>query len=558
MSDLLEDHISLNQLGAPASIILIAFEDPDIILELKKRFPDSEINLVTKKQIAGKSVSKLARELRARKYDAVVVSDCNATVFRSKTSLQLLASSIRARRIIILYSDNTFVMSCRAKLVMTVFLRLFPGVIASLFLLARAWLSIFRWGIGPGKRTVPAPGNQPHNIAYFRTDLSGGVKAGGSISHMLGFLDGARTLGSRVFLVADAEIAGCRERNIPVNIVQPSALFDFLDELQIMSYHFRMIKAASKIFSREKPDMIYHRHSIFNFSSIVLGHKFNIPVVLEVNYSEVWAKKNWSRLIFERIAVAFERVAFKYADLIVVVSEVVKQDIIALGAGEPKIIVNPNAADPETFSPKVNGAAIREKLGLDDAKNTIVGFIGTFTRWHGVEILMDAIKDVCSSRKDICFLLIGDGNLKSNLELEVTSSHLEGQVIFTGLIPHVEAPKYLAACDILVSPHLGFEDGTRFFGSPTKLFEYMAMGKAIIASDLEQIGSIIKDGVNGILTKPGDAEELAEKIQRLADDPELRRKLGAQARQDAMDKYTWKQNALRVFDALRNISGTGN
>ncbi|MCL5020431.1 MAG: glycosyltransferase family 4 protein, partial [Bacteroidetes bacterium] len=255
----------------------------------------------------------------------------------------------------------------------------------------------------------------------------------------------------------------------------------------------------SEIFRREKPDIIYHRHSVFNFSSIVLARRFNIPVILEVNYSEVWAKKNWSRLIFERLAVAFEKIAFKNADLIVVVSEIVKDEIMALGANEKKIVVNPNAADPEAFSPNVDGTATRESLGLNKPDKIVVGFIGTFTKWHGVEILMDAIKAICGLRKDIHFLLIGDGNLKSQLEMDVATSHLESNVLFTGLIPHSEAPKYLAACDILVSPHLGFEDGTRFFGSPTKLFEYMAMGKPIIASDLEQIGTIIEDGINGIL-----------------------------------------------------------
>ncbi len=556
MENLSTDDTFRKHLSNPKRLLLVAFEDSDVILKVRRDFPAAEINIVTKKQIVGKPATTLVRELRAKKYDALVVSDRNSTVFRSKLSLQLLASSVRARRIIILYSDNTFVMSGRAKLVATILLRLVPGVIASFFLLARAWLNVVVWNARASKQRTSGPGDQSPTICYLRTDLSGKIKAGGSISHMLGFIDGARALGCSVFVVADAEIVGCRERDVPVNVVPPSSLFEFLDELQILDYHFRIINSVSKIFKREKPDIIYHRHSIFNFSSIVLGKKFHTPVVLEVNYSEVWAKKNWSRLIFEKLAVAFERIAFKSADVIVVVSDVVKKDILPLGADESKILVNPNAADPEVFSPEVNGSAIRRQFGLDDATKTVVGFIGTFTRWHGVEILMDAIKMICASHRNIHFLLIGDGNLKSRLELEVEEKKLGEFVKFTGLIPHSEAPEYLAACDILVSPHLGFEDGTRFFGSPTKLFEYMAMGKAIIASDLEQIGSIIRDGVNGLLIKPGDTSQLAEKIVSLADNPGLRRRLGLQAREDVMSKYDWKHNAQRVLDAYLHISET--
>jgi glycosyltransferase involved in cell wall biosynthesis len=123
--------------------------------------------------------------------------------------------------------------------------------------------------------------------------------------------------------------------------------------------------------------------------------------------------------------------------------------------------------------------------------------------------------------------------------------------LFTGIIPHSDAPKYLAACDILVSPHLGFESKGKFFGSPTKLFEYMAMGKAIVASRLEQIGEIIIDGVNGLLHTPGSAEELAEKILLLTRDASLRKRLGSKAHADVTAQYTWDINIQRILNSLQ-------
>ena len=111
---------------------------------------------------------------------------------------------------------------------------------------------------------------------------------------------------------------------------------------------------------------------------------------------------------------------------------------------------------------------------------------------------------------------------------------------------------YLSASDILVSPQVPNPDGTPFFGSPTKLFEYMAMGKAIVASDLDQIGSILSSGDDSILFKPGDSDELASAILILSSDPSMRARLGNNARKKAIRDYSWDKHVQAVDKALRN------
>jgi glycosyltransferase involved in cell wall biosynthesis len=180
----------------------------------------------------------------------------------------------------------------------------------------------------------------------------------------------------------------------------------------------------------------------------------------------------------------------------------------------------------------------------------VVGFIGSFTRWHGVETLFDAAMSAIQRESTLRFLMIGEGDLRSALQKRAADLGLEQSIIFTGLVPHSDAPRYLAACDILVSPHLGFEDGTKFFGSPTKLFEYMAMGKPIIASRLEQIGEVIRDGATGLQMTPGDANQLADQILKLAHDGELRTRLGATARQEAVQHYAWNANVGRILKSF--------
>ena len=116
-------------------------------------------------------------------------------------------------------------------------------------------------------------------------------------------------------------------------------------------------------------------------------------------------------------------------------------------------------------------------------------------------------------------MLIGDGLLHGEMRSALAEYEQTGAVIFTGPVPREKVAEYLDAADILVSPHVPMPDGSRFFGSPTKLFEYMAMGKGIVASRLEQLAEVLEHERTAWLVRPGDAEDLAEGILRLALDP---------------------------------------
>ena len=113
------------------------------------------------------------------------------------------------------------------------------------------------------------------------------------------------------------------------------------------------------------------------------------------------------------------------------------------------------------------------------------------------------------------------------------------EVIFTGIIPYSEIQYYLAVCDILISPHNIPLDSKEFFGSPTKIFEYMAMGKGIVASDLGQIGEVLEDNNTAILIEPGNVDESVQGILKLITNEELRNKLGRNARKEGF--IHWRQ-----------------
>jgi glycosyltransferase involved in cell wall biosynthesis len=240
--------------------------------------------------------------------------------------------------------------------------------------------------------------------------------------------------------------------------------------------------------------------------------------------------------------------------MITVVSKPLKDELIGRGVPAEKILVNPNGVDPQRYRPDIDGGRVRRQYGLEG--KTIVGFIGTFGSWHGAEVLAEAAVKLIKELKipaDAHFLFIGDGVRLPETKRIIRKGGIEERVTFTGLVPQEQGAEYLAACDILVAPHVPNPDGSPFFGSPTKLFEYMAMGRGIVASNLDQIGEVLEHGKTAWLVPPGNVEGLAAGILVLVSDKELRDRLGRNARTEVLQNYIWKQHVARTMDKLAEV-----
>ncbi|MDH3716071.1 MAG: glycosyltransferase, partial [Gammaproteobacteria bacterium] len=208
----------------------------------------------------------------------------------------------------------------------------------------------------------------------------------------------------------------------------------------------------------------------------------------------------------------------------------------------------------------------------------VITFVGTFGRWHGAEVFAQAIRHLIERSADwlrarlVQFLFVGDGLTMAEVKQILDDDEAADFVHFTGLVPQAEAPAYLAASDIFVSPHVPNPDGTPFFGSPTKLFEYMAMNRCIIASRLEQIADVLAgspslgdlhDGFAtaseecAILVEPGDFAELAGAIEFAVDNPSIRERLAHNARKRVLARYTWDKHVAAIIAGLqRNLPAT--
>ena len=296
---------------------------------------------------------------------------------------------------------------------------------------------------------------------------------------------------------------------------------------------------------------MYQRYALGSFAGLELARRLQVPLILEFNGSEIWTERQWGsgHVPFAEALGALERRNVHDASLVVVVSQVLKDELVADGVDPDRVLVNPNGVDVDRLAEvrALDPAAWRARLGKPEAPT--VGFVGTFGLWHGVRVLPGIIDAVRRQRDDVRWIVLGDGALFDEVRADIARRGLDDTVELTGMVPRERAVELLAACEVCVSPHVPNPDGSRFFGSPTKLFEYMGLGRAIVASDLEQIGEVIDHERTGLLCPPGDAGAAATAVLRLLADPDLRARLGAAALEDARTRYSWDAHTRRILDA---------
>ncbi len=447
------------------SILALPFEDAELVSRLKSKYPDATIEVIRKQDIAGIQVLSLLQRLRKDRSDLAVASLYDSTAKRTTSMTEIMVGMCRSRQKFIRDLTGNFREITRTHIAFAVLPQLIFGSLLGVMLLALNELfSFYMLLLSPPKARHLLPNATGGTILFLRTDLAGSRPAGGSVSHIKGVIKGFLDLGYKVVYVADAKSTALPPEAQQIAI-KPISLLDFFDEFQLVAFNIQLIMRRESLVRRFKPDIVYQRLSVFNFAGGVISEKAGVSMILEANASEVWAKKKWSRLFFEKHATRCESIALKLADRTVIISSVGRDEQLATyGLSSEQFIVNPNGVDPEEFNPNIDGSEVRNRYDLDE--KIVIGFIGTFTKWHGVETLCDAAMTAIKQNSQLRFLMVGDGDLKTTLQNKVAEMKYEKYFVFTGLIPHRYAPSFLAACDILVSPTLVSPTGQNFSGLP--------------------------------------------------------------------------------------------
>ncbi|MFQ5636732.1 MAG: glycosyltransferase family 4 protein [bacterium] len=309
-----------------------------------------------------------------------------------------------------------------------------------------------------------------------------------------------------------------------------------------------------KLLSAEKPDVLLIRYNLLNFTAPIAAKLQKIPVVLEVNSPHAFERKHLVKDVWQLPFLPFltERLNFRLADGIITVSHALKKYYVERKVSDDKIFVIPNGVNTERFSPEISSRTVKRKYALKD--RVVLGFVGSFHHWHGVDNLLHLIEQT-QKYKQAFYLLVGDGPLRQKAEDFVVKHHYGDRVAFTGYVVHEDVPAYIAAMDIVLAPYPFMEF---FYFSPLKLFEYLSAGKAVIASDIGQISEIIVDGENGFLYNPHNLDEFVEKTGKLIEEPALRKRFGEQGRAAMVNSFTWEQNAKNIIHVIKSLNGYSN
>jgi len=308
-------------------------------------------------------------------------------------------------------------------------------------------------------------------------------------------------------------------------------------------YFFREWKRIHK----ERPDMLLVRYNFLNFSIAIVGKILRIPCILEINAPGTYEKKVFSKSVIKLTLAGWflERLMIQYAEAVYVVSHQLKQFYVKRNIPSPKIQVIFNGADERKFNPSISAKKVRDEYSLGNKK--VVGFIGSFHYWHGIDHIQSLILNILSNYNNTVFLMVGYGPLKNNLENFVEKQEIADKVFLPGYIEYDNIPFYLAAMDVVIAP---YPDYTFFYYSPIKLFEYMAAGKCVIATAIGQIKEVIQDGINGMLFQPGNYDEMLEKTLLLLQNNSLRETMGKAARKTIEENYTWRHTAEKLNEII--------
>jgi len=313
----------------------------------------------------------------------------------------------------------------------------------------------------------------------------------------------------------------------------------FLD----LARNTELSRKLDRLHREMRADAVLERMSLFSFSGLQFARRRNIPYLLEVNAPLTAEHKRHRGLELEDFASAIEGILLVEADWVIAVSSAVRNYAILCGTKPERIIVLPNAADE----------AFRAVFPHQPAPGSafVIGFVGSLKPWHGVQDLLEAFRILLKDVPEARLLIVGDGPERAALESRSRRTGIDGKVEWTGSVKHEEVPGFLARMEVAVAPYPAMAD---FYFSPLKLIEYMASGRAIVASRAGQVAEILKNRENSLLYKPGEVEAMAACLKRLWSDPRLRRELGEKAREASKD-MTWDRNARVIHDLIKPFLG---
>jgi glycosyltransferase involved in cell wall biosynthesis len=316
----------------------------------------------------------------------------------------------------------------------------------------------------------------------------------------------------------------------------PKSVYELLElGYSVLSY-LRLARAAREF----QPDIVYERYNLFLLAGVVLKRRRRIPLLLEVNSPLVHERGRFGGLGLPRLAAWAESVAWRSADVVLPVTRVLADHVRARGVPDERIVVIPNGINEAHFAAAPAPEIAKKTLGLEGS--LLLGFTGFVRDWHGVDRIVRWLATPAAPAH-ARLLVVGDGPVRAELEALARELGLGERIRFTGVVPREQVPALVAAFDIALQP------AVVAYASPLKLFEYLALGKAIVAPRAPNIEEVLQDGRNALLFDADAPGAIETALERVCADAALRTHIAAGAAASIRQQgLTWRANAQRVAD----------
>ncbi len=326
-----------------------------------------------------------------------------------------------------------------------------------------------------------------------------------------------------------------------LSAVMPQIVFEAME----LAYNIHAYPRIRKILYQHEFYFIYERYALNTFYGASLARKRAIPLVIEVNDATVIERSR--PLVLRRLAEKFERKVLQQASLIVTISNTFKELLVkGHDISVDKILVLPNAVNPHDYILDPKRRIKREILGIRE-NQIVLGCAGAFVPWHGLAFMINALHEIILA-KDLFVLFIGDGPVRGDIEALADKYNISDNLLFTGFIDANKVPYYLDLIDICVIPD------SNNHCSPMKLFEYMAIRKAIILpNDYKPLLEVITDNREGLFFDRLNADSMHNCVVSLIRDKAQVKRLGEYAHKTLIAKYTWQNNVERFLTCIGNL-----
>ncbi|MBN8507256.1 MAG: glycosyltransferase, exosortase A system-associated [Burkholderiales bacterium] len=312
-----------------------------------------------------------------------------------------------------------------------------------------------------------------------------------------------------------------------------------------------------EVVAREvRPDLIHAHSPVLNaIPALRVGQRLGLPVVYEVRaFWEDAAVDHGTTSegsLRYRLTRQLETRALRQVDHVFTICEGLRQDIVERGIAPGKVTVIPNAVDVDTFS--LGGepdAALKSRLGLDGAD--VVGFIGSFYAYEGLDLLLEALPLLLQRRPTARLLLVGGGPQEQALKEQAQALGLRDKVVFTGRVPHGEVQRYYDLVDVLAYPRHRMR--LTELVTPLKPLEAMAQGRLLVASDVGGHKELIRHRQTGWLFQAGSAAALADALSGVLAQPAAAQAMRAEGRRYVEQERHWRASAARYVPVYERLA----